>query len=264
MAKSSKCSPEIPNISWIYRALAGVSIVLISMLWCGTSGPKLAHADGTNSDGKSAKRVLDRDLQPDAPNAYQAVTGDDSDDDRQRWDALFSRNAYVFGKDPAPFLKKQIDVLPVGRALDIAMGEGRNAVFLAKKGFQVDGVDYSEVALRKARKLAKENGVSIRTINADLNNYTIRPESYQVIVNIDFLQRNLIPEIKKGLRHGGMVVFENATVDQLKLTPEQSIRRDTLLEKGELKAHFKDFQILVYEEKTEGREAKVRLIARKP
>ncbi len=204
-------------------------------------------------------------IKPKGTNTYQRVTGDDSEEDRQRWDTLYSTGNYIFGKEPSAFLKEQVHLLPVGRALDIAMGEGRNAVFMAKKGFRVDGVDISEVALRKSKRLAREQGTSITTINADLNNYQIRPESYDVILNIDYLQRSLVPQIKKGLKRGGIVVYENYTVDQMKNVGEgQRLVRDYLLEKGELRELFKDFKILFYREENNGQEARAQLIARKP
>ncbi|OFZ82917.1 MAG: hypothetical protein A2583_16715, partial [Bdellovibrionales bacterium RIFOXYD1_FULL_53_11] len=194
-------------------------------------------------------------FRPKGANAYQVVTGDDQEEDRGQWDALFNTQTYVFGRDPAQFLKEVVARLPLGRALDIAMSEGRNAVYLAKKGFRVDGVDYSEVALRKAKRLARENHVSVNTINADLSTYTIRPDHYKVIVNINYLQRSLMAQIKKGLKKGGMVVFESWTVEQLKNGSGQRVRRDYLLEKGELKEQFKDFEVLVYRETNDGRNA---------
>ncbi|MBS1961595.1 MAG: methyltransferase domain-containing protein [Bdellovibrionales bacterium] len=197
-------------------------------------------------------------------NAFQRVTGDDVESDRSQWDQVYAQDAYVYGKEPAEVLVENIDILPVGRALDIAMGEGRNAVFLAKKGFVVDGVDLSEVAIRKAKRLAKEAKVEIATINADLNTYQIKPETYEVILNIQYLQRSLIPQIKRGLKRGGVVVFENQTVDQLKLPNSQGIRRDYLLNVGELKELFKDFKILHYSEKNDGKQAVARLVAMKP
>lgn len=192
------------------------------------------------------------------------MTGDDAEFDRTQWDQVFDQDAYVYGKEPAEILLEHIDILPVGRALDIAMAEGRNAVFLAKKGFVVDGVDISEVAIRKAKRLAKENHVEITTINADLNAYRIKPETYDVILNIQYLQRALIPQIKRGLKRGGVVVFENETVEQLKLPKFAGIRRDDLLNVGELKELFKDFKILYYSEKNGGKEAVARLVAVKP
>lgn len=227
--------------------LAGCSI--LSFLATFGSGLSLARAD---------------DVHPQGANAYQVVTGDDSDEDRQSWDTLFSTQSYVFGKEPAAFLRDHVSLLPVGRALDIAMGEGRNAVFLARKGFHVDGVDISEVAIKKSRRLARDNHVTINPINADLNNYSIKAESYIVILNIDYLQRSLIPQIKKGLKHGGVVVYENYTVEQLKNPEGNLLRRDYLLARGELRNLFKDFEILVYRETNDGKDARASLIARKP
>ncbi len=206
----------------------------------------------------------DNETRPSGSNVYQMVTGDDSEEDRRHWDRLFNTGAYIFGKEPAAFVKDNVSKLPMGRVLDIAMSEGRNAVFMAKKGYSVDGVDYSEVAIRKAKRLARENHVSINTINADLNTYTIKPETYDVILNIDFLLRSLVPQIKRGLKRGGVVVFENHTVDQLQNAKGQQIRRDFLLEKGELRELFKDFKILVYRETNDGKNAWASLIAQKP
>ena len=202
-------------------------------------------------------------IKPQGKNVYQLVTGDDSEEDRTRWDALFNTRTYVYGKEAAEFLKDHIHLIPVGLALDIAMGEGRNAVYLAKKGFRVNGVDISEVALRKARRLAKEQNVSINTINADLNQYVIQPNTYDLIVNINYLQRNLISQIKRGLKKGGYVVFENNTVDQLKNPAGQSLSKDWLLEKGELREMFKDFKIIQYSETNDGKQAVASLLAQK-
>lgn len=204
------------------------------------------------------------DQKPSGGNVYQLVTGDDQADEKSRWDSLLNTSTYVYGKEPAAFLREIVAKLPVGRGLDIAMGEGRNAVFLAKKGFQVDGVDFSDVALRKARRLARENNVSVNTINADLRKYQIRPNYYDVILNIEFLQRSLVPQIKRGLKKGGMVVFENHTVDQLKNKKGKSLSSDFLLKKGELKELFSDFEILIYRESNDGKEAVASLLARKP
>jgi tellurite methyltransferase len=203
-------------------------------------------------------------VKPNGTNTYQNITGDDVDADRLHWDNLFNTPSYVFGKNPAPFLKEQIRLLPVGRALDIAMSEGRNAVFLAKKGFQVTGIDYSEVALAKARRLAHDNKVTVKTINADLTEYTIKPDAYDLIVNIDFLLRSLIPQLKKGVRHGGMIVFENQTEEQLQNAGGKTLRKDWLLKKGELRELFKDWDILAYREINDGKDARASIVARRP
>ena len=203
-------------------------------------------------------------VEPKGDNAYQQITGDDSDEDRGRWDELYGTKNYVFGTEPSAFLKRYVHLLPVGRALDIGMGEGRNAVFLARLGFDVAGLDISSMALAKARKLAQERGVRITTIQADLSQYDLPENVYDVVININFLDRALIPKIKKSVKPGGYVVYENPTIDQLKFATGSELRRDQLLEKGELRRLFADWESIRLEEKIEGRKAYAGVIARKP
>lgn len=193
-----------------------------------------------------------------------ALTGDsDYGDDRTAWDKTYSRDDYVFGKDPAAFLVRQVEKLPKGKVLDIAVGEGRNAVYLAKRGYQVEGVDISQVGLKKAKKLAAENGVRISTTNADLNKYKIKASSYDVILNFYYLQRNLFPQIKAGLKKGGVVVFETHTTEHLKNPGASGWEKEFLLQPGELKKAFSDFEILHYSETNDGKNAIASLVAKK-
>ncbi len=192
------------------------------------------------------------------------ITGDSEfADDRAAWDRTYNRKDYVFGKEPALFLVNQVDRLPKGRALDIAMGEGRNAVFLAKKGFLVEGVDISDVGIRKAQKLAAENGVKIKAVNADLNKYKIQPNTYAVILNFYYLQRSLFPQIIAGLKKGGMLVFEGHTMEHLKNPSGKDFEKEYLLEAGELKRAFAELEILQYSETNDGQNAVASLVARK-
>jgi SAM-dependent methyltransferase len=193
---------------------------------------------------------------------FQKLTGDDTDSDKLRWDNLYRKNkGYVFGKEPAPFLVDALPVLPLGRALDLAMGEGRNAVYLAKKGFEVVGVDISEVAIRKAQRLSRDSHVHIKTVVADLNKYQIPPMSYDVIIVFYYLQRSLHEQIVRALKPGGVLVYQTYTLDQVKHDPAEN--RDYLLGKGELKTLFKDLEVVKYEETDDGNEAVASLIARK-
>ncbi|MEW6058494.1 MAG: methyltransferase domain-containing protein [Bdellovibrionota bacterium] len=194
---------------------------------------------------------------------FQSLTGDASNSTKSRWDNLYRKHkGYVFGKEPAAFLVENMSSLPkFGKALDIAMGEGRNAVFLAKKGFEVDGVEISEVAIRKARQLANENKVRIHAINADLNKYQIAPQAYNLIIVFYYLQRSLAPQIVKGLKPGGILVFETNTIDHLKY--DRTYNREYLLQKDELKTLFKELEVLKYEERDDGVGVVASLIARK-
>ncbi len=170
------------------------------------------------------------------------------EDDQRRWDERFKGRGFTFGKEPNPFLKKYIRFLPKGKALDLAAGEGRNAVFLAKHGFYVEAVDISEKGLRKAQRLAREMGIKIQTILADLDTYKIDKERYDLIANFYFLDRSLIPKIKRGLKKGGRVIFETYLLEHRDISTEGPKDRKYYLKPNELLWLFKDFRILFYRE----------------
>jgi tellurite methyltransferase len=168
--------------------------------------------------------------------------------DQTRWDERFKGKEFALGKEPNPFLKKYLPLLPRGKALDIAAGEGRNAVFLATHGFEVDAVDISEKGLRKARRLAKEAGVRVHTHLSDLDVYPIEENKYDLIVNFYFLRRSLLPRIKKGLKKGGKVIFETYTLEHRKLGVQGPKHAKYFLKPNELLRLFKGFRVLFYRE----------------
>jgi tellurite methyltransferase len=170
--------------------------------------------------------------------------------DRKKWNKRYNAKEYIYGKDPIKFLKENVELLTKGKALVLAMGEGRNAVFLAKNGFDVDGCDISEKAVEKCEFLAWESGVTLNAFVADLEEYNIPADKYDLITCFYYTQRNLIPQIKKGLRKGGMVMFETYTIDQLKYGNDTHGPRNPeyLLKHNELLEFFSDFHILYYRE----------------
>jgi 2-polyprenyl-3-methyl-5-hydroxy-6-metoxy-1,4-benzoquinol methylase len=168
--------------------------------------------------------------------------------DQKRWDTRYGKKGFALGKDPNPFLKKHIHLLPKGKALDIAAGEGRNAVFLAQQGFEVDAVDISEKGLKKAKKLAQEKGVRINISLIDLDKYPIPKEQYDIIADFYFLKRRLIPRIKKGLKKGGRVIFETYLLEHRTLGVGGPKQAKYFLKPNELLRLFKDFRILFYRE----------------
>jgi 2-polyprenyl-3-methyl-5-hydroxy-6-metoxy-1,4-benzoquinol methylase len=95
-----------------------------------------------------------------------------------------------------------------GRAIDIATGRGRNALFLAERGFSVEAIDVSTVALEQGRKAAQEKKLAIDFRQADLDSVELPEVTYDMILNFNFLQRSLIPKMKKALKLGGHIVFE--------------------------------------------------------
>ena len=168
--------------------------------------------------------------------------------DQKRWDERFKGKGFAFGKEPNPFLKKHIHLLQKGKTLDIASGEGRNAIFLAQHGFEVDAVDISDRGLKKAQKLARDKGVKINTLLVDLDQYQIEKEKYDLIANFYFLRRGLIPKIKKGLKKGGRVIFETYTLEQKNVGTEGPKDPKYFLKSNELLRLFKDFRLLFYRE----------------
>jgi len=148
---------------------------------------------------------------------------------------------------PAQFLVENVNLLPKGQVLDVAMGTGANAVYLARMGFEVEGVDISAEAVNTALELARKSGVNLKARLADLeSNYRIRESSYDIIICFKYLQRSLIQQLKDGLRTGGMVVYETFIVDQARFGKPKN--PDHLLKHNELLDLFRDFRCLRYRE----------------
>ncbi len=181
--------------------------------------------------------------------------------DKERWDSKYSDDKYIFGTEPISFLVEHLDLLPKGKALDIAMGEGRNGVYLATKGFDVTGVDISEKGLAKASKLAAERGVSITTRVVDLQQHRLESNAYDVVLCTYYLQRDLFPQITAALKPGGVAVVETYTLEHRKYRPR--FREEYLLRTNELLEHFRDLEILRYQFVDDGQAAYASIIARK-
>lgn len=162
------------------------------------------------------------------------------------WDARYAAGEYTSSKEPNKLLVELLPILPKGRALDIACGEGRNAIFLAKNGYDVDAVDISGVAIKRGEETAKEGGVNVNFIQADMEKYEIPIENYNLITNFNYLQRTLVPGIKKGLKKGGAVVFETFTLEQQAIGSPRN--PEFLLKPNELLRLFEDLHIFFYRE----------------
>ena len=101
------------------------------------------------------------------------------------WDARYAEAGWAFGTEPNDFLREQAQHLPAGgQVLCLAEGEGRNAVWLAQQGFHVTGIDVASVGLEKAQQLARERGVRITTVVADLASFELGSAAWDSIVSI--------------------------------------------------------------------------------
>ena len=127
------------------------------------------------------------------------------------------------------------------------MGAGRNAVYLAKAGYDVDGVDVSQEAIATAIRLAQKDNVVINARVGDLEqDYRLPENAYDVVVCFNYLHRPLIPQIKAAIKSGGFVVYETFIIDQAQFgrpsNPEHLLRHNELLDM------FNDFYCLRYHE----------------
>ena len=206
---------------------------------------------------KNAGRV------PAAENAtYEAITGQSADEDRSVWDTFYQHKNFVFGKDPVSFLKDYLHRVPVGKAFVPAMGEGRNAIYLAKNGFQVDGNDLSEVAVDRALSEARDEKVTFKPIVADLTQYPLAPDAYDFVLVSLFYKPSLVDAFKKTVKKGGYIMLYLRIQDDSRfdrISPD-----DFAVKPAEVKNAFKDFKTVVYREYTDHGIPVLGLLAQKP
>jgi SAM-dependent methyltransferase len=155
------------------------------------------------------------------------------------WDERYSLDEYAYGKSPNQFLEENYKLIPKGKVLSLAEGEGRNAVFLAKQGYSVTAVDASRVGLEKAKRLADENEVSIECIHADLAYFNIEENTWDGIVSIfcplpSLLRKALHKKVVTGLKPNGVLLIEAYTPDQLKYTTGGGKSADLMTTKNSL------------------------------
>jgi SAM-dependent methyltransferase len=171
-----------------------------------------------------------------------------TDSPGQQWDERFKRPMFLYGKEPVEFLKQQEPNLRVGRALCLAAGEGRNAVFLAQQGFDVVAVDASAEGLAKANALASERGVTIETKVADLRDYDLGVEQYDLVTDFYYHQPDLFPKAMRALKPGGFFVLQGFSIDQPNTSRFGPKNPDFLIKAGELLQHFDGYRIRYYED----------------
>ncbi len=102
--------------------------------------------------------------------------------DRHEWNARYAGSELIWTAEPNRFLVAEVAGLPAGRAIDLAAGEGRNAVWLAEQGWDVTAVDFSDAALAKADQLAAARSVSITLVEADVTEYVPTPAGFDLVL----------------------------------------------------------------------------------
>jgi cyclopropane fatty-acyl-phospholipid synthase-like methyltransferase len=202
------------------------------------------------------------------------------DDARAFWDQRFAAPEYIFGKAPNRFLVSQGQWLRPGmRVLDVAAGEGRNAVWMAGQGCEVLGIDISPLAVEKAARLAAEAGVRVAFEVADVRAWRWPAEAFDAVVSI-FIQfaapgeRSAVFDgMKRTLRPGGVLIMQGYTPKQIEYKTGGPPQAEHMYTDALLRAAFGDLEILHLREhedvlsegvKHVGRSALIDLVARKP
>jgi SAM-dependent methyltransferase len=197
----------------------------------------------------------------------------------QRWEGRYGVPDYVFGKEPNYFLAACKSLLPrSGRALAVADGEGRNGVWLAEQGLDVLSIDFSPSAQRKAQVLAKERGVTVSFLQADVHTFEYPEAAFDVVVEI-FTQFSSPAEramkwagMRKALKPGGLLIIQGYAPKQLQYGTGGPKEIDNLYTRAMLEDAFRGLRNLtIVEEERElhegtshgGMSAVISLTARK-
>ncbi|WP_242338297.1 MULTISPECIES: bifunctional 2-polyprenyl-6-hydroxyphenol methylase/3-demethylubiquinol 3-O-methyltransferase UbiG [Anaeromyxobacter] len=182
--------------------------------------------------------------------------------DRERWDARYRDEDAI--PEPSPLLDALDALLPrQGRALDVAGGSGRNALWLARRGLEVTLADVSEVALERAAREARRRGLSLATLRIDLEASPLPHGPWDLVLCTYFLHRPLLSAIPAELAPGGLLVVAHATRRNLERHARPGPAH--LLEDGELPTLVRGLEVVRYEEGwLESGRHEARLVARKP
>lgn len=186
---------------------------------------------------------------PDSLAQMMNSMGDGSTTLGEQWDERYAVERYLYGTEPVAFLADQIDRLKQGKALCLAAGEGRNAVYLAEQGYDVTAMDASPKGLEKALALAEQRGVTIGTQVGELQNgYDMGVAQYDLITNFYYHDTDMLPDVMRALKPGGMFILQNFSIDQLETNRFGPKNPDFLAKPNELLEHFSGYRILYYED----------------
>ncbi len=160
------------------------------------------------------------------------------------WDNRYSAEEFIYGTEPNEFFRSEIDKLPTGRLLALAEGEGRNGIYAASKGWEVDAVDFSKAAMEKALRLASEKKVKINYTVSDLADFLPQLNRYDA-VSIIFMHLN--PSLSKlvhkrasdSLKKGGKIILEVYHKEQLGKNSGGPQNSDMMYSTDEISENFK-------------------------
>lgn len=187
-------------------------------------------------------------------------------DSNTYWNQYYKEYVYKSGKAPSAFLEEMLPRLQKGLVLDVAMGEGENAVYLAQKGYQVKGFDISEVAIERAKGLARDTGVSIIAEKADADMFLLKVMEYDSIVMVGYKPQTdrFFPEMVKALKQGGTILIDAYHTDEMdEAISKDEYYKNNFYRSNELLKHLKDLRVLHYREGLIDGKERVQILAQK-
>jgi len=171
-----------------------------------------------------------------------------SKQDRVKWNQRYAEDSYQ-KNNPVSLVEDWLPRIPVGRALDVACGAGRNSIFLAQAGYRVDAIDISSEGLNQARQKAENQGLSINWIEQDLDQAFQFDTNYDLIIVLWYVDLALITRLCDCLAPGGYLLCEEHLVtDQEVIGPTSLNYR---VAPGELREAVSGLDVLLYEESIE-------------
>jgi tellurite methyltransferase len=183
--------------------------------------------------------------------------------DIERWNEKYRAGNPYPEFEPDPILTRYRDMLDGrGRALDVACGVGHNAIYLARLGYEVTGIDGSPVGLRFCREALAHTDVEVQLVAADLDHFDPPPACFELILVVRFLSRPLVPRLQQALKPGGLFFYKTFNSNHLAARPE--FARDFLLQPGELASMFADFETLATNDDATLDDSQSFFIGRKP
>jgi tellurite methyltransferase len=166
-------------------------------------------------------------------------------EDRVRWDEKHAAGVPALEGHPVAYLAAWLSFLPKGRALDLAAGCGRHAIYLAQHGYRVDALDISLVALSRLMGQARAQSLPVRAASIDLDDLVLPEATYHLIVNTYYLNRRLLPQLPGALVPRGALVVETPLYDPATDHPREVEHH---VGPGELARVFAHLDIAHYEE----------------
>ncbi|MBC8293584.1 MAG: class I SAM-dependent methyltransferase [Proteobacteria bacterium] len=187
-----------------------------------------------------------------------------ADSDRRRWDEKYEGRSIAATLQPDPWLADSVAGLAPGRALELACGTGHNATWLAEQGWTVDALDISPTGLALAEARARELGLSVNWIAADLDSWRPPQKAYDLVVVVRFLDREQLPGIVlEALAPGGHLVYETFSHRQCDREDNHLRSRSYALAPGELRQLYSALEEIKYEEVELPASSVARLLARR-